>query len=253
MLAAIAAVTSRVRCGTLVYSASYRHPAVIAKASATIDRMSGGRAEVGVGAGFSPREHSAYGIALRPLRERMDVLEEAVQCVRLLLHTETSTFAGEHFTLTDARCDPRPIQDHVPVWIGGAGEKRTLRIVAEHADGWNAPFPSPEEFAAKKAVLVRHCDEVGRDIGEIRCAANVGIGIGEQTLANHYDTMGDRNQASRDAVVTARGGQQLVDQIGKWIAAGADQVNFTWRAPFDLEALETLGEAIAVLRAGQRL
>ncbi|MCW2495288.1 MAG: putative F420-dependent oxidoreductase, Rv1855c family [Jatrophihabitans sp.] len=244
MHALVAAATRRVRCGSLVYSASYRHPAVIAKAAATIDQISGGRAEVGVGAGFSVREHGAYGITLLPPGQRMDLLDEAVRCVRSLLHTPRSSIEGTYFTLTDARCDPRPIQPHLPVWVGGIGERRTLRIVAELADGWNAPFLSPEQFATKRAVLLRHCAEVGRDPGEIRCAANVGIGIGDAALAHHFATMGDTTHATVDAVVTGRG-QLLVDQIGRWLEAGADQVNFTWRAPFDRGAMEAIAEAIS--------
>src|SRR4051794_40767206 len=153
MQAAIAAATNRVECGVLVYCAAYRYPAVIAKALATIDLISNGRAHVGIGAGWSVREHETYGIRFPPLGERMDVLEEAATCLRLLLRQEQSDFSGKFFQLSSARCDPRPVQAALPIWIGGAGERRTLNIAARLADGWNAPFLSPEEFARKRAVL----------------------------------------------------------------------------------------------------
>src|SRR5437764_479900 len=173
--AALACTTERVRCGSLVYSVGYRHPAVLANAIATIDQLSGGRADLGLGAGWSQIEYDAYGIEFPSTRVRLDQLEEAAACVRSLLRDGSTTFAGEHFRMTDAQCDPRPVQEALPIWIGGGGERRTLRIAARFADGWNVPFISPEDFARKRAVLHRHCDDVNRDPAEVRCAANVGL------------------------------------------------------------------------------
>jgi F420-dependent oxidoreductase-like protein len=243
MHAALASVTSHARCGVLVYSSSYRHPAVLAKAAATVDLLSGGRADLGLGAGWYEREYNAYGIPFLTTRDRMDVLVEAAQCVRKLLREEESTFNGKYFSLNNARCDPRPIQPRLPIWIGGQGERRTLRIVAEFADGWNAPFVSPEVFAHKRQVLHAHCNDIGRDHAEIRCAANVGIGIDDADLDHHFFTINDTTHRTAGAVVTGQG-QELIDQIACYIEAGADQVNFTWRAPFGLAAMETIAEAI---------
>src|SRR2546426_4751605 len=138
--AALACHTSRVRCGSLVYCAGYRHPAVLANAICTIDHLSGGRADVGIGAGWAFNEYQAYGIPFPSDRERLDMLEEAVQCLRLLLRDEVANFDGKYFTLADAHCEPKPVQAALPIWVGGRGEKRTLRIAARYADGWNAAF-----------------------------------------------------------------------------------------------------------------
>lgn len=251
MHTAIAAATQRVECGALVYSAMYRHPAVIAKAVATIDQLSGGRAHVGIGAGWSVREHGAYGIRFPPLAERMDMLDEAVSCLRLLLRQAESDFAGRFFQLHSARCDPRPVQSELPIWIGGAGERRTLRIAARLADGWNAPFLSPAEFGRKRAVLHEHCAAIGRDPREIRCAANIGVAVDEAALEQHFATMGDTVRASAGGVVQGRG-QRLADGIGRYLDAGADQVNVAWRAPFDPAALEAVAEAVQEFRRDQR-
>ena len=147
--AALACSTSRVRCGSLVYCAGYRHPAVLANAIATIDHLSGGRADLGLGAGWAQLEYDAYGIPFPTPGARLDLLEEAAASIRGLLRDETTTFAGEHFSSPTPGCEPRPVQAELPIWIGGGGEKRTLRIVARYADGWNVPFVAPEDFAAQ--------------------------------------------------------------------------------------------------------
>ncbi len=147
---------------------------MLANAITTIDHLSGGRAELGLGAGWAVGEYEAYGIPFPGAGERLDILEEAVQCIRGLLREDRTDFAGEHFTLTDAANDPKPVQAELPIWIGGGGEKRTLAIAARYADGWNIPFVAPDVFAHKREVLAGHCAAVDRDPGEIRCAVNVG-------------------------------------------------------------------------------
>ncbi|CAA9227312.1 MAG: Coenzyme F420-dependent oxidoreductase [uncultured Acidimicrobiales bacterium] len=244
--AALACTTSRVRCGSLVYSVGYRHPAVLAKAITTIDHLSGGRAELGLGAGWSQVEYDAYGIPFPPVGTRMDQLEEAVQCVRGLLRREATDFAGEWFTLTDARNEPPPVQPALPVWVGGGGERRTLRITARFADGWNIPFVAPETFAAKRDVLHRHCDEVGRDPGEIRCAVNLGIAWTEEGLRDQFGGLTD---LVRPGVLTGSD-DEVLDRIARYVDAGADQVNIALRAStaggptWDVDALERLGLAL---------
>ncbi|MBM3692219.1 MAG: LLM class flavin-dependent oxidoreductase, partial [Actinobacteria bacterium] len=141
---ALALSTERVLCGSLVYCAGYRHPAVYANAMATLDQLSGGRTVLGLGAGWHQGEYDAYGIPFPSIGARMRILEESVQCVRLLLDEEVADFTGEHFRLTDAHCEPKPVQAKLPIWVGGGGEKTTLRITAQHADGWNLAFITPE-------------------------------------------------------------------------------------------------------------
>jgi len=238
--AALACATDRVRCGSLVYCAGYRHPAVLANALATIDHLSGGRADLGLGAGWAMNEYQAYGIPFPPAGERLDLLEESVQCVRGLLRNETTSFEGRYFTLTDARCEPRPVQAELPIWIGGGGEKRTLRIAARWADGWNVPFISPEDFARKRDVLAGHCHDVGRDPAEVRCTVNVGVALDEDALRRQFGGIAD---FVRPGVVIGSG-QQLVEGIGRYVEAGADQVNIAMRAPWELEGLEALAAVL---------
>jgi F420-dependent oxidoreductase-like protein len=244
MHAALACSTSRVRCGCLVYCAGYRHPGVLAKAIATIDHLSGGRAALGLGAGWSQLEYAAYGFSFPGAGERLDILEEAAASIRSLLRSETTTFEGKHFTFNDARLEPRPVQAELPIWIGGGGERRTLRIVARYADGWNVPFVPPEEFARKRAVLAEHCEAAGRDIGEIRCAVNVGISADEDALRAQFGAI---TEFIRPGVVVGRG-QQLADGVGRYLEAGADQVNFALRAPWDPGLLDLAAEAMASYR-----
>ena len=240
--AALACHTERVRCGSLVYCVGYRHPAVLANAIATIDHLSHGRADLGLGAGWSQLEFDAYGIPFPPAGTRLDQLEEAVQCVRGLLRDETTTFKGEWFTLTDARCEPRPVQAALPIWIGGGGEKRTLPIAARHADGWNVPFVAPEEFARKREVLHRHCETAGRDPGVIRCAVNVGLAWREEDLEPQFGAM---RMYVRPGVLIGTE-DEVRDKVGAYVDAGADQVNIAILAPFDVEGLERLASVLGL-------
>src|SRR3954469_9235425 len=189
MHAALALSTTKVRCGSLVYSVGYRHPAVLANAIATIDNLSGGRTDVGIGAGWSQLEYDAYGIPFPPVGTRMAQLEEGIQVLRALLHDDVSSFGGKWFQPRGARHEPRPVQAKVPIWVGGGGEKRTLRIAARYADGWNVPFIAPEEFARKRDVLHRHCEDVRRDPGEISCAVNVGLAWREEDLEPQFGNL----------------------------------------------------------------
>ena len=237
---ALACSTSRVRCGSLVYCVGYRHPAVLANAIATIDHFSNGRADIGLGAGWSQLEYDAYGIRFPSTGTRLDMLEEAAACVRGLLHDDVTTFDGEHFTLREARCEPRPVQERVPIWIGGGGEKRTLRIAARYADGWNVPFIAPDEFARKRDVLRRHCDEVGRDPSDITCAVNVGLAWREEDLEPQF---GNLRMHVRPGVLIGSE-EEVVDRVGQYVDAGADQINIAVRAPWDPEGLERLAAAL---------
>ncbi len=242
MHAALACETERVTCGSLVYSIGYRHPAVLAKAITAVDLISGGRAAMGIGAGWAEVEYHAYGIDFPSAGTRLDQLEEGVTVLRGLLHDETTTFEGRWFTLRDARNEPRPIQEHLPIWVGGGGEQRTLRIVAEHADGWNVPFVDPATFAHKRDVLHRHCADFGRDPGGIRCAANVGLAWTDESLRQQFG-----NIADRVAPGVLRGSvEEVVDRIGQYVDAGADQVNLALRAPFDVESLEAFATALGL-------
>ena len=173
-LAYLAGRTQRLRLGLMVTGNPYRHPAVLANMAATFDVFSGGRLDLGLGAGWNEEEAGAYGIPLLPWKQRFDQLDEACQVLHALLTRETTTFEGEHYRLVDARCNPKPIQKpRPPFLIGGGGEKRTLRIAAKYADDWNFPGGSPEQFAHKVAVLHEHCAALGRDPAEIALSTHV--------------------------------------------------------------------------------
>ncbi len=242
MHAALALSTSKVRCGSLVYSVGYRHPAVLANAIATIDHLSGGRGDVGIGAGWSQLEYDAYGIPFPSVGTRMDQLEEGIQVLRGLLHDEVTTFDGTWFQVRDARNEPRPVQAKVPIWVGGGGERRTLRIAAQFADGWNVPFIAPDEFARKRDVLHRHCAAVGRDPAEVRCTVNVGMAFSEESLATQFGAMKDYVRPG----VLFGSDEQMLDRIGEYVEAGAEQINIAMRAPFDPDALERFAKAVGI-------
>ena len=174
MLAAMATATSRIRLGCQVTGMPYRHPSVLANIAATTDIISRGRLIIGLGAGWNQDESDALGIRLPPLKERMDQFEEGVQVIIALLSQPRANFSGQHFTLTDAWCEPKPIQrPHPPIAIGGNGERRTLRIVARFAQHWNSTLTDLGEWRHKCEVLERHCAEVGRDPTEIERSVNV--------------------------------------------------------------------------------
>ncbi|MEY4175305.1 MAG: hypothetical protein RI900_2470 [Actinomycetota bacterium] len=242
MHAALACTTSKVRCGSLVYSVGYRHPAVLAKAITAIDQLSGGRADMGIGAGWAKVEYDAYGIDFPEVKVRMDQLDEGIQCLRGLLHDEVTDFEGRWFTLSQARNEPRPVQAKLPIWVGGGGEKRTLRIAARHADGWNVPFISPEQFAHKNAVLDQHCDAAGRDGAEIKRAVNVGLAFTDESLVRQFGQIAEHVRPG----VLSGSDEQILDRIGHYVDAGADQVNIALRAPFDLESLERFSAALGL-------
>jgi len=173
-LTALAQATKRLRIGTLVTGIHYRHPAVLANMAATLDIVSGGRLELGIGAGWNEEESGAYGMRLGTPKQRSDRFEEACEVITGLLTQETTTFRGEYYQLTDARLEPKAVQTpHPPICIGGNGEKRTLRTTAKYAQHWNFIGGTPEEFARKRDVLHQHCADLGRDPKEITLSSHV--------------------------------------------------------------------------------
>jgi F420-dependent oxidoreductase-like protein len=173
-LIALAQATRRVRLGTLVTGIHYRHPAVLANMASTLDIISGGRLELGIGAGWNEQESGAYGIDLGTPRQRSDRFEEACEVLVGLLSQETTNFKGQYYELIDARNEPKGVQQpHPPICIGGSGERRTLRTAARFAQHWNFAGGTPDQFARKRDVLHAHCHDVGRDPGEILLSSHV--------------------------------------------------------------------------------
>ena len=177
MQAAMAVATENVRIGCMVTGNTYRHPGMLAKLATTVDHLSGGRLEFGIGAGWAEREHTMYGLEFGTFHDRFDRLEEALQIIRSLWTSPTTTFSGAHYSLVDAVAEPKPVQrPYPPIWIGGSGPKRTLKMVAQYADAWNATGETPEEYARLGSILDAHCADVGRDPGEIRRTVQLRVG-----------------------------------------------------------------------------
>ena len=171
---ALAQATRRLRMGVLVTGIVYRHPAVLANMAAALDIVSGGRLDLGLGAGWNEEEGTAYGIELGSLKERFDRFDEALEVIVGLLTNTTTDFKGEYFTLTNARCEPKPVQQpHPPICIGGTGPQRTLRSAARWAQHWNHPGGTVEVRQAAWDVLKERCAEIDRDPAEITTSTHL--------------------------------------------------------------------------------
>lgn len=227
ILAALLALTRRIRGGLMVTANTFRHPAVLAKMATTVDRISGGRLEVGLGAGWFEAEHEQYGLPLPPMGERMRRLDEACQILKALWTARRATVEGRFYQVREAYHEPKPVQQpHPPLVIGGKGEKVLLRIVAQHADEWNLAQGTPEEFRHKCRVLDEHCRAVGRD------PARIGRSI--QFLPEAMQG---------DVVARARA----------FVAAGATHLIFTCSTPYGAEGARRLWrEVVLPLRDGSR-
>ena len=176
LLAAYAAQTERLRVGLMVTGNTYRHPAVLANMAATVDIISHGRLDFGIGAGWNEIEHGWYGIPLYTPGERIARLGEACEVIRLLWTQTTSNFDGKYYQLKDARCEPKPVQKPYPPFvIGGGGERKTLRVVAQYASVWNMAGGPVETFQHKSAVLDEHCRAIGRNPDEIARSVQVPV------------------------------------------------------------------------------
>ena len=249
ILTALAAETTNVRVGALVFCMAFRNPALLAKAATTIDHVSKGRLELGLGAGWYQLEHESNGVPFRPVGERMDVLEEGVQIIKAMLTQGSATFQGKYFQVEDAHCYPRPLQDRPRIWVGGQGEKRTLRIVARYADGWNVPYISPQVYRHKVHVLDDWCEKEDRDPAGITRTVNAGfyMGADQQSadrLRNGFDqTWGPLADDRRGGMLFGTA-SEVIDGIGAYVDAGAQGVNIALRAPFDWEALQVFVEEV---------
>jgi F420-dependent oxidoreductase-like protein len=216
LMAAIAASTSRVRVGSIVFGNTYRHPAVLLNQVATVDEISGGRVILGIGAGWQENEHAAYGIELPPVKQRLDRFEEAVQIIRGLLKNERYSFSGEHYTVTNAPVNPK--RADMPILIGGGGEKRTMKIAAKYADEWNI-WSTPEVMRPKLDILQKHCDDVGRDRSEIKVSTQALLFMSEDEgfLENIRSS-----DMGRSAIVGTP--KEVGDILGEYASIGVDDL-----------------------------
>ncbi|HEY8525868.1 MAG TPA: LLM class flavin-dependent oxidoreductase [Acidimicrobiales bacterium] len=253
-LGALAADTSRVRIGCLVFYVGYRNPGLLAKAATTIDHISGGRFELGLGAGWHEWEAAAFGYDFPGPGARLDMLDEAAPLIRSFLTTDRTTHEGRYFRAADASCLPRPVQDRLPIWIGGTGTRRTLRIAARHADGWNAAYVSPEEYRRLNGVLDEWCEKEGRDPATLRRSVNLMFLLSADPQAAAQVEAGLREQWGELASQVLGGAlagtpDDAAERIAAYVDAGAQQVNVALRAPWDAEALDAYLEMLPRLRA----
>jgi F420-dependent oxidoreductase-like protein len=242
-MAAMACETKNVRIGVLVLGMNYRHPAVLANALTTIDHLSGGRLEIGLGAGWHEMEYRAYGIPFAPIGKRMDVLEEGVQVVRLLTTQDRSDFQGKYYQLTNAANNPKPVQARPRIWVGGNGQQRTLRIAARHADGWNSPYPGPDEFRMLNQKLDEWCEKEGRDPATIERNVNLTFHMAatakdlDRAEQQYRETWGPAAEVMRKRGAVIGLPDQAIDLVGRFGEAGAARVNIAIRPPADWDAL----------------
>jgi F420-dependent oxidoreductase-like protein len=218
-LAMLLARTRRLRGGVMVTGIPYRHPAVLAKMAVTVDIASGGRLELGLGAGWFEPECEAYGIELGPIGERFDRFEEALTIIRSLLTRPTTTFTGRYYRLRDAWCQPLPVQrPHPPIVLGGKGPKRLLPLVAKHADHWNYSGDEPAELVRLIELLGELCAAEGRQIGDVTVSANV-------------------RPSPTDP-------PRILDQVDAFRDAGARAINVMMPRPYDPTLLERVAAVL---------
>ena len=235
-LAGLAAQTSRMRLGVFVTGNTYRNPALLAKIATTVDHISGGRLNFGIGAGWYEVEHSAYGFEFGTVGQRMARLEEALEVITRLWSGESPvSFEGQHYRLSDAPFLPRPLQDpHPPIWIGGGGERKTLRLVAQYADAWNGLGPL-SVLQGKVEVLRQHCADVGRDPSAIQLTAGAPV-IPDGILEGYIERGAERQGVSTDelrrrTIGGAAGDMQAAVQ--SYVDAGFTHLVLMVNTPYD--------------------
>lgn len=261
LLSAMAAHTTRIRCGILVVGVTYRNPAVLANIATTIDHVSGGRLELGIGAAWYEMEHDQYGIPFPPIGRRARMLSETAQILKGLWTQHRTTFQGRYYTITDALCEPKPVQQpYIPLWMGGAGEKLTLRVVAEHADGWNTFYMPQDAYKHKLSVLADHCRDVGRDPADIRKSLVIQAAVGEteaevqervQRLAAGRNV--DVDSLRERAIIGTP--EQCVEQLLPYVRLGVGDFIIGARPPADVRTLDLIANKVApVIKAeGSRI
>jgi alkanesulfonate monooxygenase SsuD/methylene tetrahydromethanopterin reductase-like flavin-dependent oxidoreductase (luciferase family) len=254
ILAAAAAMTTKPRLGLLVGANTLRNPGLTAKLATTLDQISGGRAILGLGSGWFEAEHDAFGFDFGSgFGERIDRLAESVGIIRRMLDGERFSHEGPAYRLRDALVAPRPIQAHLPILIGGSGPRKTLPLVARHADLWNA-YGSPESIAASDAILREHCAAIGRDDAEIERTVNLNV-IVRSTRAEAERVWAcyaaeHQPQEGEGRLVVGGPIDEVVAGLVDYVAAGLRHPILIFRTPWDFETLGSLGAIRAALETG---
>jgi F420-dependent oxidoreductase-like protein len=248
ILAALAARTRSAQLGLLVGGVTYRNPALLAKITTTLDVISGGRAILGIGAAWYEEEHKAYGFAFPPLAERFERLREALEIARAMFTDESATFAGEHYCVEGVLNNPRPLRGDIPILVGGSGERKTLRLVAQYADGCNI-MGDPARARHLLGVLREHCDAVGRDPDEITKTR-----LGTLAIARTHEEAERRLAAWPDRanlpeerlrmVLTLGDPDEVGEQVRELVDAGVEGLIFHLPNPYDLDTVVLAGETL---------
>ena len=239
-MAALAGATDNIRVGCLVFCALFRSPGILAKAAVTIDHLSQGRAEIGVGAGWFEEEFREFGYGFPSLGERLSQLEEALAILNSLWRDPVTNFKGKYYEIEGAVCSPKPVNPNMRLWVGGRGPKRTPRIAAKYAGGFNMPYLPPEGVKDRLEQLARECDKLGRDPGELDTSVNVGFYM--SATANEADKEPGMPTGAAGAIVGSP--QRAIDRLGEYEAAGIKGVNIAFRPPVDWDAFEAYIEEV---------
>jgi F420-dependent oxidoreductase-like protein len=253
-LAALAAVTSRVRLGTLVSPATFRHPSVLAKSAVTVDRVSNGRAELGIGAGWLEAEHRAYGFPFADLRTRMDVMAEQMEIIARSFADEPFSFKGEHYEIEDLDALPKPVQrPRPPIVVGGRGGRRSLALAARWADEYNTFSASIDEIRERSEAFAVAWADAGRDRDDFRFSAMVSVAVGadEGQVRDRVARLAEWQGREREDVLSslrAGGVMGTVDEAAERLreleAAGAQRVMLQHLLHDDLDAVELIGREL---------
>jgi F420-dependent oxidoreductase-like protein len=247
-LAALAQATKRARIGTLVNGNTYRNPCLTAKMAATLDHVSHGRFNLGIGAGWFEGEHTAFGIDFKTVPKRLQALDEACQIIRGMLTQETTSLEGRHYKVVDALGSPKPVQKpYPPIMIGGTGEKVLLKIVAKHADMWNTSGPA-ELMAQKIDVIRRHGDAVGRDTQQIEMTVMMPLcyrntereGFVQGLIAG---MRGTTPEVARKQIMIGDK-QECLDTIARYREVGVTHFIFMTFAPYNVDEMQAFAEEV---------
>ena len=251
VLAGLAPLTSKLRLGLMVGANTFRNPGHTAKLATTLDHLSGGRAVLGIGGAWFEREHDGFGIPFgSSIGERLDRLDESVMLMRRLLDGERFSHEGRFYTMHDAICEPRPIQEHLPILVGGSGPRKTLRTVAQRADAWNTSG-TPDELNARLDILGAHCADVGRDIAEIEKTVSFPMVLRDDRLAA---ATAYRAQLAANGVedmgtspVLLGSPAELADRIRPYVELGFETVMVRMPAPYDRETIDRIAQVSELL------
>ncbi len=241
-LAALACDTKNLRCGCMVFAVPYRNLGLLAKSFITLNHLSGGRFEPGLGAGWHEPEFRAFGYEFAPIKQRMDMLDEGMQVMRSFIDNEVTDHHGPFFDFTNAYMNPRPV-GKLPLWIGGRGEKRTARMAAKYADGWNIAYVSPDDLAHKMEVLRHWCEVEARDPAQVTVATQLGFFMAAAddpaTMAATEAEMHRKVPHQDPAGQLIGSPAQVADRLRQYEAIGVKEINLAIRPPVDWAALET--------------